>query len=310
MSLDLESKVRSLLMHADKGEAALDALRGFQFVKELGRGGMGAVFLLQRDGETRALKMTLPGVSRGGQAEALFIREMEHTKALQHPNIVRLDTAGSWQETLFFTMEYCKGGSAADLAAGRLPLKAAMDIVLQVLNGLEFAHQTDIPAQLADGSYGKAHGVVHRDIKPSNILISEEGSQRIAKVADFGLSKAFEMAGLTHLTRTGDVGGTLPFMPRHQFINYRYAKPEVDVWAAAASLYWMLTGGLPRECSPGKSWGEVIRKERPVPIRNLDASITPPIASVIDAALDDSGILKYPTAADLAAALKEALAYY
>src|SRR5205807_1423892 len=112
-------------------------------------------------------------------------------------------------------------------APRRVPVRTATDIVLQVLNGLEFAHQTDVPVRLADGSHSNAHGVVHRDLKPSNILLSEEGNERITKVADFGLSKAFEMAGLTRLTRTGDVGGTLPFMPRHQFINYRYAKPEV-----------------------------------------------------------------------------------
>jgi serine/threonine protein kinase len=274
---------------------------------------MGAVYLLQHedDEEAHALKVMLPRLDLGKQPEDVFIREMENTNALRHPNIVRVISVGGWQGTLFFTMEYCAGGSAADLTAagGRLPIPEAIEIMLQVLNGLEYAHQAVVPVQLADGSLSHARGVVHRDLKPWNILLSEDANRQIAKVGDFGLSKAFEAAGLTGLTETGEMGGTLQFMPRQQFINYRYAKPEVDVWAAAASLYWMLTGRVPRECPPGKTWGEVIRKERAVPIRNHNRSIPSPLASVIDAALNDSSTLTYPTAAGFAAALREATAY-
>jgi len=312
MCRDLEETVRGLLRQAEADEPSLAALCSLRFVKELGKGGMGAVYLLQAeaDGKAQALKVMLPGVDLGTQAQELFLREIENTRALRHPNVVQFISSGRWRGTLFFTMEYCEGGSAADLAAASagLAVPAALDITLQVLNGLEYAHHANVTAKLADGSTKEVQGIVHRDLKPWNILISGSGDQRVAKLADFGLSKAFEVAGLTRITRTGDVGGTPPFMPRQQFINFRYARPEVDVWAIAASLYWMLTGRTPRECPPGKSWGQVIKNERPIPILERDGSIPAPLAAVLDEALEDSGKLKYQTAASLAKALKEATA--
>ena len=73
----------------------------------------------------------------------------------------------------------------------------------------------------------------------------------VAKVGDYGLSKAFDLAGLSGQTCTGAVAGTPAFLPRQQVINFKYARPEVDVWAAAAFLYYLLTVRPPREFPPG-----------------------------------------------------------
>src|ERR1700731_4906786 len=99
------------------------------------------------------------------------------------------------------TLDYCEGGSVADLMkqrGGVLPLDEAVEITLQALEGLHYAHN----------ALGSGRGLVHRDIKPANLLLSGSGSGRAAKVGDYGLSKAFDDAGLSGGTRTGDKAGT------------------------------------------------------------------------------------------------------
>jgi serine/threonine protein kinase len=81
------------------------------------------------------------------------------------------------------------------------------------------------------------------------MFLDHQHGKTIVKVGDYGLSKAFDLAGMSGMSVTGSVGGTLAFMPRQQVLNFKYAKPDVDVWAAAASLYYMLTGKLPRDIS-------------------------------------------------------------
>src|SRR6202011_4671984 len=111
-------------------------------------------------------------------------------------------------------------------------------MILQALDGLQHAHTV----ALADGSTG----MVHRDIKPANILLARSGRDLVAKLADFGLAKAFDKAGLSGLTMTGVVEGTVAYMARQQLTQFRYVKSEVDVWSMAATLYFMLTGCFAR----------------------------------------------------------------
>ncbi|MET8130012.1 serine/threonine-protein kinase [Streptomyces sp. NPDC005065] len=197
--------------------------------------------------ELVAVKVLLSGVAVDPNVRAGFLRELETTHALRHRNIVGFRGGGASDRQLFLTCEYCAGGGVDELVArrgGRLPVDEAVPITLQALAGLEYAHTAPVPARLADGSVVTASGLVHRDVKPHNLLLDADGT---VKVADFGLAKAFEKAGLSGYTRTGAVAGSVAFMPRPQLIDYRNTLPAVDVWAAAASLYWMLTGAAPRD---------------------------------------------------------------
>ena len=157
-------------------------------------------------------------------------------------------------------MEYCAGssvGRAQRDAGGTLDIDNALPFILQALTGLEYAHQAALAVKLADGSTVQANGIVHRDLKPDNLLLSGTGPHWVVKIGDYGLAKAFDLAGLSGHSVTGKAAGTLLFMPRQQLINYKYVQPEVDVWAMAASFYHLLTGSahaiFPRTRIPFRS---------------------------------------------------------
>ena len=225
--------------------------------RELGRGGMGMVYLVRSrpEGRRRALKVILPKLARDKQAGDLFLREMSISEALEHPNVVRSYHSGYAEGLFYLMMEYCDGGSLDNLlvAKGVLSPGDALAIIRDVLVGLEYAHSVAVPNLTAKAGGGdRSVGLVHRDLKPQNIFLAIDGGSRFAKVGDFGLSKAFDVAGLSGMTKTGTAAGTPGFMPRQQVLNYKYVRPEVDVWAAAATLYTTLTAHTPRDFPPGK----------------------------------------------------------
>jgi len=305
--------MRHLLDLAQSGQKDLRILQGYSILGELGRGGMGAVYLArhERSGEEVALKVMLPRIALQERARDLFLREAENTRALKHPNVVRLRDAGCSQGTFFFTLEYCDGGSVDRLVkqrGGRLATDEAVPIILQVLVGLEYAHNVELPGvKLADGSSAPARGLVHRDLKPANIFLSESDGQRVAKVGDYGLAKAFDLAGLSGQSATGAAAGTPVFLPRQQVVNFKYCQPEVDVWATAASLYYMLTGAVPRDFGEGRDPWQVVLQTGAVPIRRRDPSLPTKLAEVIDQALIDNPGIPFKTAADFQRALESVL---
>ena len=119
---------------------------------------------------------------------------------------------------------------------GPLPLPLAGRIALQALEGLAYAHD---------------HGFVHRDLKPENLLVTDAQASMV-KITDFGLAKSFQQAGLSGLTATGVIGGTLFFMAREQLTSYREARPTTDVWSMAATLYFLVTGTAYGMSQPGE----------------------------------------------------------
>ncbi len=310
---DPRAIIRGLLRKASAGDDELVAIRGYKIVRELGRGGQGVVYLARHEdsGELVALKMLLAEVAVAHKARDGFLREIESTRVLRHPNVVEFRDSGACGAVFFFVCEYCNGGSVDRLTAehgGTLPVEEAVPIVLQALDGLAYAHSAEIPGvRLADGTVGPSRGLVHRDIKPSNILLAGSGSAQVAKLADFGLAKAFDRAGLSGHTRTGSVGGTVAVMARAQIVNYKFAKPEVDVWAIAASLYWMLTGAPPRNFPSGVDPIAVVLRDAAVPIRQRVPSIPRRLAAVIDEALIDNPRITITTADELKRALQDAL---
>lgn len=267
----------------------LFTLADYSIQRELGRGGCGAVYLAtaKSGGDPVAVKLMLSRANAEPRDIEQFKREMHVIAGLQHANIVRFLDSGSDQGTFFFVMEYCDGGSLADIAkagGGTIPLDALMPWAMQSLEGLAAAH---------------SKGFVHRDIKPHNILLHRNR----AKISDFGLAKNFQKAGLSGMSMTGNYAGTPVFMPPEQITNFKYVKPVSDVWSFAASLYQLLTGKFPYQFDPKRDPIDVILNESPVLIRERMPGLEKKIAAVIDKALLRNPKDRFADAGKLLAAL-------
>jgi eukaryotic-like serine/threonine-protein kinase len=291
----------------------LRAIRDYKIIREVGRGACGAVYLAQKvtTGHNVALKVMLPQAAASEYAVQMFIREMANTQALRHPHVVDLLDYGQADGIFFFTMEYCSADSVAALMqkqGGKLPIDLALSLILQVLDGLDYTHKATIPhVKLKDGSISSGKGLVHRDLKPANIFLHNENNKLVAKIGDYGLAKAFELAGLSGQTMTGEKAmGTGAFMCRQQLLNCKYAQPEVDIWATAACLYNMLTGYYPRDLA-GKDPFVAVLNNPVVPIRQRNLQISVGLAEVIDLALQEHPQIRFQNAVDFKMALQKSI---
>jgi hypothetical protein len=269
---------------------------GYVIERRLKRGGMGCVYLARR--LTGGLRVALKVVPCKGVLEPhalkLFTREMQALKHLHHPHIVRMMRHGAVGQTFYFEMEYCDGGSVADLMSregGRLPLDLTVTLGLQILQGLEHAH---------------ALGFVHRDIKPTNVVLRRKSGQWVAKLCDFGLAKSFDKAGLSGLTASGDYGGTYDFMPREQVTNYKYVRPVSDVWSTGATMYAMLTGVPPRLCSSAEDPVSAVLAGQIVPLQTKMPEAPAHVSRVVDLALALDATDRFQNAREFREALEQA----
>jgi serine/threonine-protein kinase len=237
----------------------------------------------------------------GGAPDAvkLFLREMRLSARLRHPNIVSVLALGDAGGDLWIATELVPGENAAALRRRGLGLRDAVDIVCQVLDALGYAHGLNL---------------VHRDVKPPNILVTGQPGAYRAKLADFGLAKSLDEAGLSGITRRGETRGTVPFMPPEQVIDCRLAKPAGDLYQAGATLYWLLTGQYVYDFEKRGPRGEprdpflVILEDPIVPVRDRDATIPEAMARAIETALRREPEKRFETAAAMASALRRSLA--
>lgn len=287
-------------------------VEGFDKIALLGKGGMGEVWKVRENktGKLYALKTMLPQIAGDKKARDMFLREAKLTEFLDHENVVRTYKTGFSNNVYYILMDICEGGSVDDLVkryGGKLPLNLATFIILQALEGLEYVHNVPVQAEIVKrGLFGgrreklmDAKGLVHRDFKPGNIFLMDKSDHPVAKVADFGMAKAFQAAGFTTMSSEGMVKGTVPFMPRQQALDCRFAKPEVDVWAAAASYYYMLTGQFPKNFRQGVNMWQILVTESATPIRQRDPSVPERLAQVIDRALVERPVIGCNSAAAL-----------
>ena len=217
--------------------ALSEALQGrYTLERELGRGGMAAVFLARdlRHDRLVALKVLHPELVPALGASR-FQREIRLSARLQHPHILPLLDSGEAAGVLWYTMPFVEGESLRDRLRreGALPLEEALRIAREVGDALEYAHR---------------HGVIHRDIKPENILLG--GSH--ALVADFGIARALDDTGTTgegavtgRLTQTGVAIGTPAYMSPEQAAGLGTLGPATDLYSLAVVLYEMLAGSQP-----------------------------------------------------------------
>jgi eukaryotic-like serine/threonine-protein kinase len=254
----------------------------YTIVRELGAGGMGIVYeAIQRQTRERvAIKTMIPPPGAARHAILMFQREMELLAQLNHDRIVRYIDSGEHAGQIYFVMEYVETIELQKLVDS-MPRQRRVEIycgvICQILEALEYAHKRKL---------------VHRDVKPRNILVSREGRRIMAKLADFGLAKNFELAGLSQLTADDELRGTLAFMPWEQLRDSRYAKPTVDIYSTAATLVYYLTGQTPGHVASSVSAPELL------------ADLPPKLADVLSKALAAKPEDRFASAAEMRAALR------
>ena len=255
---------------------------------------MGIVYRASRlsDQELCAVKMLSPAAHSDENAIQAFLREASVLNQLQHPHIIRLLDMGAVGRNVFLALEYVHSISWPRLVSrytSEKRIRIACALMSQILGALEYAH---------------ARSLVHRDVKPGNILIVKKENKLLAKLADFGLAKQYTTAGMSQVTRDGDVLGSLPFMSPDQFLNSREAKPTCDIYSAAATLYWMLTGHepIPIEGHPCKFLA--ILEDPPTPIRQHNPAIPEPLARVVHRALEKTADKRFASASEMRYSLR------
>ena len=191
----------------------------YQILSNLGSGGFGTVFLAKDIWIDKKVAIKVPHRQSGDEGELL--QEPRLLAALDHPNIVSILTAERVDGVFYIVMEYVKGESLEAVLDREkaLPLPHAINYVVQILRGVEHAHDATI---------------LHRDLRPANVLISESGT---VKVADFGTSRLLEKSHAT------TVIGSPPYMSPEQFQGR--AVLASDIYSVGVILYQMLTGMLP-----------------------------------------------------------------
>jgi serine/threonine protein kinase len=207
----------------------------YEVQRELGRGGMGVVYLAWNRlmGRPEVLKVVGGHLLEHPGVRARFLREIQSAARLQHKNIVNAYSAMRLGANIVLTMEYVDGDDLAKVVRsdGPLPVANACYIIHQAALGLQHAHE---------------RGMVHRDIKPANLILGREGTKAVVKVLDFGLAKVTsEESTDTGLTRHGQTMGTPDFIAPEQIRNSQSADIRADIYSLGCTFYYLLTGGPP-----------------------------------------------------------------
>ena len=254
--------------------------------RELGRGGMGAVFAARHATlSTRAaVKVLSAGLESEESFRNRFQREAELQSQLRHPNVARvldyLEDQGQW----FLIVDYLERGSLADLLARgeRVPRAQAIDWARQALAGLGHAHQK---------------GIVHRDVKPANLLL---GDNNEIVVADFGIARLQGSAGLT---TTGVAVGTPHYMSPEQIVTPDKVNHRTDIYSLGIVVYELLAGRKPFDSPSQFAILQAHVSEPPPSLRSIDPSIPPHLDAAVMRALAKRPDDRYPDCAAVSAAL-------
>jgi serine/threonine protein kinase len=270
----------------------------YEIVRELGRGGMGVVYLAYNHllARQEVLKVVNKELIERGGGKARFLREMQSAAALSHPNVVKAHTALQLGELLVFAMEYVEGQDLdkvvkdrLEKGRGLLPVPNACYYVQQAALGLQHAFEKNM---------------VHRDIKPQNLILAREGKKHVVKILDFGLAKVMrEKGGDGGLTGTGEMLGTPAYIAPEQMRDAAHADIRADIYSLGCTLYHLLTGAPPFK---GTSVYEVLRHHELTDARSVHLvrpEVPEELAVVVQKMMAKKPAERYQTPVEVAKAL-------
>jgi eukaryotic-like serine/threonine-protein kinase len=265
--------------------AAQSPTRRYRPVRVLARGGMATVELAHDIELDRpvALKRLADNLAANDEFKRRFLREARVAARVSHPNIVAVYDVGDEDGLPFIVMEYVDGETLSDLLRrrGRLEPGEAVALALQACAGLQTAHDA---------------GLVHRDIKPQNLLLTPDGT---LKIADFGIARSLDG---TRLTQAGTVLGTAAYLAPEQAAGERVTA-VADVYALGAVLYELLTGRPPYVAETLPELFLQLRQGAVAPVRELAPEVPAALEDAVMSALARNRAYRPESAATLAGAL-------
>jgi hypothetical protein len=263
----------------------------FRIVRELGRGGMGCVYLAEHRLMERpvAIKVLGPALVENPTAAERFRREVRAAAKLDHMNIVRGYDAEQAGELHLFVMEYVAGPSLADVVAsqGPLPVARACDYVRQAALALQHAFE---------------RGMVHRDLKPQNLMLVPDAGT--VKVLDFGLARlASERQAGPGLTAANAVMGTPEYLAPEQAADARQADIRADVYSLGCTLYCLLTGRPPFAGPTAMQTLLAHREQEAAPLHEVRPEVPAELSAVVARMLAKDPAQRYQTPKEVAEVL-------
>lgn len=263
----------------------------YRIEREIGRGGMGFVYLasdtaLQRD---VAVKLIPPEFAQSDVKLARFLRESRSAAKLSHPGIVPIYFAGVEDGIAFIAMEYVRGHTLTDFLRDRsgdpTPPRRATEIVRDCASALAHAH---------------GRGLIHRDVKPDNIMIDEDGRVRIM---DFGLARSMELSDTAKITEQGVYLGTPDYSSPEQ-VEAREIDGRSDLYSLGVLYYELLCGSTPFSAeSPYRLFHKILNDE-PQPVHEANPLVPLSCAGIVSKLLCKRPDDRYQTADELIADLE------
>ena len=260
----------------------------YKVVEKLGEGGMGVVYKAEDTSLARpvALKFLAARLVADEDVRKRFEREAKASAALNHPNICTVYEIAEADGHTFIAMAFLEGeGLDKKIEAGPLKIEDALDIAVQVAQGLDTAH---------------ARRIVHRDIKPANLMITGSGSKKLITIMDFGLA---QLADRSKLTRENTTLGTVAYMSPEQ--TYGDAVDHrADIWSLGVMIYEMVTGQRPFRGHYDKAIMYSITSEEPEPMTSLRSGVPMELELLVNKALAKAPERRYQSTAEMAVDLE------
>jgi serine/threonine protein kinase len=265
----------------------------YEVLRELGKGGMGVVYLarntlMDRVEVLKVVNRTL--LDRPGAAER-FLQEIRAAAKLNHENVVTAYSALVLGDLLVFAMEYVEGEDLSRLVKrlGPLPLPNACFYALQVALGLQHAYE---------------NGLIHRDVKPANLILSRHGKKQVVKILDFGLAKASrERQTDAGLTARGAIMGTPDYIAPEQTMDAAAADIRADIYSLGCTLYYLLAGRPPFQGDTPISTIMSHVQDQPRPLPHLRSDVAAELWAVVARMLAKDPLERYQKPAEVAQAL-------
>ncbi len=275
----------------DWQQAAPEQLGKYAIEGPIGHGGMGVVWKAHDPDLSRtvAIKVLAAHLAQSRTARQRFQREARAAAAISHPHVLTIHHVDEHNQTPFLVMEYVSGGSLKEYVAarGKLNPVQAIQLSCQIAQGLAAAH---------------AQGVIHRDVKPGNVMLHEGGVR--VRLADFGLARvAFDNS---ELTSHDQAVGTPAYMAPEQLRGDRI-DARADLFSLGCVMHYMLVGHSPFQ---GRTQAETIHKilgEAPRPLLEIDPTMPPALAEIVDRLLRKDPDERYQSAFEVAAVLERYL---